>query len=301
MIFTRNRGLSLVMALLGALGVSGEALADGPGLFTSSGCTACHGADGGGTAMAPNLTDNCFINGGSQEEIEAVIRDGSPNNPMMMAYAPQLGDNLSVVAQYVHSLAGSNVAGGQPCQGTEGAASAAPTPTLEVADAGEAAPEAEEDPTPAPQASAAPAGDVQRGGALFAGTESFENGGPSCASCHSVDSAEFSGGGSLAVNLSESQMGKMGQVTPFLLGVPAMITAFDGHELESDELADIQAFLVDAGANPVPAPEVGKRLATTGFIGAGFLMGIYSMMWGKRRKRSVNQDIYDRQTKSSDL
>ncbi len=53
-----------------------QILAAGNTLYSEKGCAACHGAAGEGNAIGPNLTDNYWINGCSEEEIESVIHDG---------------------------------------------------------------------------------------------------------------------------------------------------------------------------------------------------------------------------------
>ena len=44
-------------------------------------CASCHGADGSG-GMASSLLDDEWVNGGSDEELAASIRDGMPNAGM---------------------------------------------------------------------------------------------------------------------------------------------------------------------------------------------------------------------------
>ncbi len=56
--------LILAVAFILAVSFAGTALAsDGEAVFKSKGCTACHGADGNGTAMAPGLVGSDFIKG----------------------------------------------------------------------------------------------------------------------------------------------------------------------------------------------------------------------------------------------
>lgn len=77
--------------------------AAGKKLFTA--CAACHGADGKGNPAlgAPNLTDNIWLYGGSQADVEETIRDGRSGH--MPAWRDRLGENAArVLAAYVYSL-----------------------------------------------------------------------------------------------------------------------------------------------------------------------------------------------------
>jgi cytochrome c oxidase cbb3-type subunit 3 len=68
-------------------------------------CAACHGADGKGTPAlgAPNLTDDIWLYGGSEESIRQTIMGGRNGN--MPAHAEWLGaDKIRVLAAYVYSL-----------------------------------------------------------------------------------------------------------------------------------------------------------------------------------------------------
>lgn len=64
------------MALAIALAFSAPAIAaDGAAIFKSK-CSACHGADGAGTAMAPAFKGNEFIKNSSETDIAQVIKNG---------------------------------------------------------------------------------------------------------------------------------------------------------------------------------------------------------------------------------
>jgi len=74
-------------------------------------CTACHGQDAKGTAVAPDLTDNQWINGdGSYDFIVHTIHTGVPHPKQHPAPMPPLGganlsdDQVNAVAAYVYSL-----------------------------------------------------------------------------------------------------------------------------------------------------------------------------------------------------
>ncbi|MGQ4275915.1 cytochrome-c oxidase, cbb3-type subunit III [Pseudidiomarina sp. E22-M8] len=68
-------------------------------------CAACHGQDGTGNQQlgAPNLTDNIWLYGGSQEAIETTLTNG--RNGVMPAWKDILGeDKIHVISAYVYGL-----------------------------------------------------------------------------------------------------------------------------------------------------------------------------------------------------
>lgn len=143
--------------------------------------------------------------------------------------------------------------------------------------------------------------EIMRGQNLFQGKERFTNGGPSCISCHNTSTGMS--GGSLAADLSTvfSKMGASGieaiiKSPPF----PVMQAAFEGKPLEDDEASSLIHFLYHADKeNTLRQPrEYGWVMFGAGLGGVGVLLGFYSLMWRRRRRGSVNQDIYDRQIKS---
>ena len=74
-------------------------------------CTACHGQDAKGTAVAPDLTDNQWINGdGSYDFIVHTVTTGVPQPKQHPAPMPPKGgatltdDQVKAVAAYVFSL-----------------------------------------------------------------------------------------------------------------------------------------------------------------------------------------------------
>jgi mono/diheme cytochrome c family protein len=74
-------------------------------------CTACHGQDAKGTAVAPDLTDNQWINGdGSYDFIVHTVTTGVPQPKQHPAPMPPKGgatlsdQQVKAVAAYVYSL-----------------------------------------------------------------------------------------------------------------------------------------------------------------------------------------------------
>src|SRR5579859_6684231 len=104
------------------------------------------------------------------------------------------------------------------------------------------------DPTTDPSA-------VQRGEELFAGQHPFQNGGPPCASCHSVAGLSFPNGGTLAPDLTReySKLGPQGiDIALETLFFPAMTPIYDTHSLTKVERGDLGAFLEQASMNHPP-------------------------------------------------
>ncbi len=77
----------------------------------AGGCHACHGPNAKGTPLAPDLTDNTWINiDGSYAAIDQLVKTGVPNPKQHPApMPPKGGSNISdadvcAVAAYVYSL-----------------------------------------------------------------------------------------------------------------------------------------------------------------------------------------------------
>jgi cytochrome c oxidase cbb3-type subunit 3 len=85
-------------------------------IFTSI-CFACHGPNGEGNAVGPNLTDKYWLHGGSLGEIFKTITNGVPDKGMQpwgKTYSPTDIRNL---ASFVLSLQGTNPPNGKAPQG----------------------------------------------------------------------------------------------------------------------------------------------------------------------------------------
>ena len=71
-------------------------------------CVACHGNDGGGNTIGPNLTDEFWLHGGEPKSINSTIQSGVANTSMP-AWANILNrDDIKDVTSYVLSLQGTN-------------------------------------------------------------------------------------------------------------------------------------------------------------------------------------------------
>lgn len=168
--------------------------------------------------------------------------------------------------------------------------------------AGEAAPA-----VPAvPEATAKPSpAQIRRGLDLFQGSARFSAGGPSCVACHNVVNDAVVGGGTLAADLTESygrggpdaimaMLPREGAPSPF----PVMQAAFQDRALTEEESQALVAFLQDANDRRAEqkANDLSSKMLAAGVGGVAALMLIFSLLGRGRKRRSVNQDIYDRQT-----
>lgn len=90
-----------------------QALVDeGRQVFTGRGnCATCHGANGQGGALAPDLTDTTWLNiDGSYASIAAIVKSGVPQPKQHPAPMPPMGgaslstSQVCAVAGYVYSL-----------------------------------------------------------------------------------------------------------------------------------------------------------------------------------------------------
>lgn len=145
--------------------------------------------------------------------------------------------------------------------------------------------------------------DIERGRDLFQGKIRFAGNGPSCISCHHVKNDAVIGGGILAKDLTTvfSRMG--GEGVRVILGgppFPVMQRAYKDHSLAKDEIFALTSFLEQADREHAfqKPRDYGIGLLTSGLGGTVVLFGFYSILWTRRKKRSVNQGIYDRQIKS---
>ena len=89
----------------------------GKAIYSEMSCFACHGMNGEGNAIGPNLCDDASLNGCDFQSIFNIIKNGKPAKGMA-AYKTQLSDSrIQGVASYVMSLRGSNPANAKEPQG----------------------------------------------------------------------------------------------------------------------------------------------------------------------------------------
>ena len=260
-------------ALAAAFCAASVAMAqDGKALFDAK-CSVCHNI-GGGPKVGPDLK-GIVAKRGKDGTVAAVL---DPAKAGLKPAMPNLGVPKKDAEAIVAYLDASTAA---PAKDT--AAASAPAVKEPVAQG-----------TPA---------EIQLGGDLFEGKVRFANAGPSCNACHHVASDAHLGGGVLASELTLvfSRMGKQG-VSAILSGspFPVMQTAYAGKEFSEKEINALVAFLqhVDKEHARQMPKEWGWRMFSAGAGGVVVLLGIFGLAGRGRKKRCVNQEIYDRQIKS---
>ncbi|MBW1758481.1 MAG: cytochrome c, partial [Deltaproteobacteria bacterium] len=145
--------------------------------------------------------------------------------------------------------------------------------------------------------------DIVLGQNLFEGSTRLSNGWPACNSCHEVTNDAVIGGGILAKELTSvfSRLGGPG--VRAILGsppFPVMQEAYEDEPLTEPEVKALVGFLEQADSEKAlqQPRDYGIGLFTSGVVGSGILLGLYSLLWRRRKRKSVNQSIYDRQVKS---
>jgi cytochrome c oxidase cbb3-type subunit 3 len=94
-------------------------LAAGKALYTEKACFACHGMNGEGNAIGPNMTDDYWIHGCSFADVIKIIKNGIPEKGMT-PYKDQLTqEQTEQLASYVLSMVGTNPANAKEAQGEE--------------------------------------------------------------------------------------------------------------------------------------------------------------------------------------
>lgn len=145
---------------------------------------------------------------------------------------------------------------------------------------------------------------VLLGKGLFQGNVRFTNNGPTCNTCHEVRSEAVIPGGLLAAELTDviSRVGAPGvwailRNPPF----PVMQKAYTERPLTDDEITALVGFLERADAEQAlyQPRAYGVALLLAGIAGTAVLLGLYTLIWRKRRRSSVHQPIFDRQAGST--
>ncbi|MFZ1703368.1 MAG: cbb3-type cytochrome c oxidase N-terminal domain-containing protein [Saprospiraceae bacterium] len=91
-------------------------LAEGKEVFLAN-CLACHGANGEGNAVGPNLTDKYWLNGGGITNVFSTIKYGVQEKGMQPWQAQLRPQIIQKVSSYILSLQGSNPPNAKEPQG----------------------------------------------------------------------------------------------------------------------------------------------------------------------------------------
>ncbi len=145
-------------------------------------------------------------------------------------------------------------------------------------------------------------GDSAVGQNLFAGSTRFKNGGTPCMACHNIDGISALGGGVMGPDLTIAynkfkKDGLHAIISDMIY--PTMNAIFAEKPVTFEEADALIGYLEDVSLNK--GPQIGNNLlfmVGAGVIGTILLFGLYFIIWSRRKKGSVNQDIYDRQIKS---
>jgi mono/diheme cytochrome c family protein len=138
-----------------------------------------------------------------------------------------------------------------------------------------------------------PAGDLERGRALFLGQQPLANGGPACLSCHSISDHGTLGGGTLGPDLTRAAMnyGEAGLAATLVsLPFPTMQGVFDNAPLSNQEAADLYAFLVDQDLHAAPQ-QADLLFVVIGLIGSVGLMAVGHFTWRTRQNSGIRQTL----------
>ena len=146
--------------------------------------------------------------------------------------------------------------------------------------------------------------DVVDGQALFKGHKPLKNGGPSCASCHSVGGMSGFGGGFLGPDLTGAfaRVGGEKALAAWLVspGSPMMKPVYASRPLDPQDILPLVAFLKDAAQRGRPADSI-ARLAflIVGLLGAAAMFVVFDWIWGGRL-RSVRRSLVNKKDISED-
>jgi cytochrome c oxidase cbb3-type subunit III len=109
-----NQSSSELVALTDA-----TAIDEGKTIFKAMNCFACHGMNGEGNAIGPNLTDEFWLHGCDFQSVFNTIKNGVPAKGMTAFKAQMSDEKIQKVASYVLSLKGTNPANAKAPQGVK--------------------------------------------------------------------------------------------------------------------------------------------------------------------------------------
>jgi len=145
---------------------------------------------------------------------------------------------------------------------------------------------------------------VQEGMDYFQGVKRFENGGPSCISCHNVTNDNVMAGGLFAKDLTDVYSRMNEGIAGWLMApnFPAMKVAYSSAPLTEKERVSLTAFF--KYANEHKDTQVKKSgfsmFLIGGVVGLILLFFAVEMIWSNRKKKMVKEEIFRRQKKSPD-
>ena len=139
-------------------------------------------------------------------------------------------------------------------------------------------------------------GNSASGRDLFIGKKSFENGGISCISCHTLNDEAAYYAGSLAKDLTKSyttmQRAGIESVLQFL-SFPAMSDSYKNNPFTDTEIADLSAYMQEVSEKQ-PGKKVanfGFRFLLYGFIFFIILIAFFEVFWKNKKPNSVKEHL----------
>jgi cytochrome c oxidase cbb3-type subunit 3 len=92
-------------------------ISNGKAIYTNMNCASCHGQQGEGNSIGPNLTDTYWIHGGGIKNIFSTIKNGAVDKGMPAWGKSMKPQDVRDVSFYVMSLQGSNPPNAKAPQG----------------------------------------------------------------------------------------------------------------------------------------------------------------------------------------
>jgi cytochrome c oxidase cbb3-type subunit 3 len=93
-------------------------MAKGLEIYNAKACMACHGANGEGNAIGPNLADNYWLHGNTPEEVFKSIKYGFPEKGMTPYKDQMTSEDIQILTSYIlGKVVGSNPANAKEPQG----------------------------------------------------------------------------------------------------------------------------------------------------------------------------------------
>ena len=288
----KNAMLPVILVFLQIAAPGPAPAAGGKALFEEH-CAVCH-TIGGGDSVGPDLKgvvkrrNTGWLGRMITEPDKLTAENDTDHSALIKKYGlemPNLGISPESAREILEYVAGAD----NPAKAAAGAGRQAAA----VKRAGAALKGAAQE--------AKPAGSAANGGKLFFGTKKLSAGGPACAGCHSNAPGNMRAGGSFAVSLSKvfEKLGARGiKAVLTSLPFPVKAAAFKGRPVTEAEMADLAAFLEEAGK---AAPEQGAgfgKFVFTGLAGVVCAFVLIALVWSGRKRKGVKDDILSRQAET---
>lgn len=132
---------------------------------------------------------------------------------------------------------------------------------------------------------------------LFEGSVRFENKGPSCITCHNVNSADVISGGLYSKDLTKVYT-RFGDAFSAFMDNPqaGMLIAYGTNSFTDAEKEALAAFFKKVDAEGTSEEASGFwSMFFIGLGGVAVLFVLITIIWWNRKKDSVKKDIFDRQ------